>query len=179
VAYQLEGPGGCDASRCFSLGSGSAVASVIVGKDGKSANGIALTYSGGDRSREFTFNIECDASAPVSSAPTAIDGKGSGLHYSTHFKSPAGCGAIVAGQCPPQPPTPPPPSPGGGGWLPPDQMARPTAAQLEWQAAEIGAIGHFNMGTFQACGIGDTLLEPGPSTGLGGVRTLFTSGNLQ
>jgi hypothetical protein len=33
-------------------------------------------------------------------------------------------------------------------------MAKPTAAQLEWMREEIGAIGHFNMGTFDACGIG-------------------------
>jgi len=30
----------------------------------------------------------------------------------------------------------------------------PTAAQLTWMAEEIGAIGHFNMGTFESCGIG-------------------------
>lgn len=30
----------------------------------------------------------------------------------------------------------------------------PTGPQLNWQAMEIGAIGHFNMETFQYCGIG-------------------------
>ena len=35
-----------------------------------------------------------------------------------------------------------------------DGVVAPTAAQLRWMQDEIGAIGHFNMGTFQACGIG-------------------------
>ncbi len=43
----------------------------------------------------------------------------------------------------------------------------PTAAQLRWMEDEIGAIGHFNMGTFEACGIGladSTMAVPPPST---------------
>ena len=38
-------------------------------------------------------------------------------------------------------------------------IAVPTAAQLRWMADEVGAIGHFNMGTFEGCGIGDAWLE--------------------
>jgi len=38
-------------------------------------------------------------------------------------------------------------------------MAVPSIAHLNWMPKEIGAIGHFNMGTFQACGIGTTLME--------------------
>ena len=35
----------------------------------------------------------------------------------------------------------------------------PTDAQLEWYRDEVTAIGHFNMGTFQACGIGGVRVE--------------------
>eukprot|EP01060_Flectonema_neradi_P003842 TRINITY_DN12502_c0_g1_i1.p1 TRINITY_DN12502_c0_g1~~TRINITY_DN12502_c0_g1_i1.p1 ORF type:complete len:537 (+),score=80.63 TRINITY_DN12502_c0_g1_i1:58-1668(+) len=35
----------------------------------------------------------------------------------------------------------------------------PTGAQLEWYRDEVTAIGHFNMGTFQACGIGGIRME--------------------
>ena len=42
---------------------------------------------------------------------------------------------------------------------PPAPLAVPTSAQLRWAADEVSAIGHFNMGTFEACGIGD--VRPG------------------
>ena len=53
-----------------------------------------------------------------------------------------------------------------------DGVVVPTAAQLRWMADEIGAIGHFNMGTFEGCGIGlaaeeqhtDGMAVPPPST---------------
>lgn len=44
----------------------------------------------------------------------------------------------------------------------------PTEAILRWMEDEKGAIGHFNMGTFQACGIGLDLLE-GNAPAEGGV----------
>ena len=38
--------------------------------------------------------------------------------------------------------------------LPADGVVTPTAAQLRWMEDDLGAIGHFNMGTFEGCGIG-------------------------
>jgi len=51
----------------------------------------------------------------------------------------------------PAPPAPPP--------APPAEVPIPTAAMLRWMDDELGAIGHFNMGTYQACGIGVDLFE--------------------
>lgn len=39
------------------------------------------------------------------------------------------------------------------------EIPKPSPAQLTWMSDEIGAIGHFNMGTYQACGIGSELFE--------------------
>lgn len=66
----------------------------------------------------------------------------------------------------PTPPAPTPPTPS-----PPASYPKPSEAQLRWMEDEKGAIGHFNMGTFQACGIGLEHME-GPlaastSVGLG------------
>eukprot|EP01059_Diplonema_ambulator_P010758 TRINITY_DN20796_c0_g1_i1.p1 TRINITY_DN20796_c0_g1~~TRINITY_DN20796_c0_g1_i1.p1 ORF type:complete len:540 (+),score=167.42 TRINITY_DN20796_c0_g1_i1:68-1687(+) len=39
------------------------------------------------------------------------------------------------------------------------QLPKPTPDQLIWASDELTNIGHFNMGTYQACGIGSTTLE--------------------
>lgn len=174
-AYQLK-PGNTvqeTCERCIGLGA-APVASA--GPDG----GLRLTTTGGLGGRQLVYNFVCDKSASTDAGPDAHVGTGGdhydahagtgGEHYEVTWRTPVACGQPVAGACPappPPPPTPPPPPP-----PPISHPPKPTAAQLRWMQDEIGAIGHFNMGTFQACGIGaddDTdgasgISLPSPST---------------
>ncbi len=133
--------------RCFGLGAGPVA---TVGESG----GLTLTTRGGLGGRTLVYHFICDKSAPSSAGPAPLVGPpgGKGMQYVITWKSPLACGKPKPGACPAPPPPPPPP-------LPPPappivNPPKPTAAQLRWMADEIGAIGHFNMGTFQACGIG-------------------------
>jgi len=148
--YQLE-PGKTAAAacrRCMGLGS-----APVASAGGSAAGGLTVTTAGGNGGRYMVYDFVCDPSGNPTAGPSALVGPPGkiGMHYVITWKTPLACGKSKTGACPTPPPPPPPPSP------PPPTITtppKPTAAQLRWMEDEIGAIGHFNMGTFEACGIG-------------------------
>ena len=135
-AYQLN-PGSTRAEqcqRCYSLGSAGQSVVALSAAD----SGFTLTLNGGHGGRSFTYHFVCDSLAVADAGPEPLV-HASGMNYDVTWKTPHACG-----KAPPTCPKPPPPPP----------IAKPSAAQLRWMQDEIGAVGHFNMGTFEACGIG-------------------------
>ena len=130
-------------SRCFALGDVTHTAK-------RAKNGLTVTTTAGadHRTMDYTFICDRESSAGAGPEPLVVS---HGMEYSVTWRTPLACSPTASpGRCPappPPPPTPPLPPPPGG-------LAKPTAAQLRWMEDEIGAIGHFNMGTFEACGIG-------------------------
>ena len=145
--YQLK-PGKTAAEacgRCFGLG-----AAPVASVSGSAAR-LTLTnrplVNGG---RHLVYNFVCDPGGSPDAGPNALV-QAAAMHYAVTWKTPHACGKPKSGPCPSPPPPPPaPPAAGPVITTPP----KPTAAQLRWMQDEIGAIGHFNMGTFEACGIG-------------------------
>jgi alpha-L-fucosidase len=150
--YQLE-PGATSAQacgRCMGLGA----APVASAAGGSAAGGLALTTSGGFGARYLIYDFVCDAGGSRTAGPDALVGPPGkiGMHYVITWRTPLACGKPISGACPAPPP--PPPSPPPPPTPPITAPPKPTAAQLRWMEDEIGAIGHFNMGTFEGCGIG-------------------------
>ena len=138
--YQLQPGAACTAgTRCDALGSGEGVAS---GDSG----GLTISWAGGAGGRAMRLLLDCNASAPTGRGPALVV-EGPPLSYTVRWPAKEGCPTRVASGC--TSPPPPPPAP----------VAVPSAAQLAWMQDGMGAIGHFNMGTFEACGIGEEVLE--------------------
>ena len=146
--YQLE-PGKTAAAacgRCMGLGSAPVASST--------GEGLTVTTAGGNGGRHMVYDFVCDPGGSPAAGPSALVGPPGkiGMHYIITWKTPLACGKPKPGACPSPPPPPPPPAPAPAPTI--TTPPKPTAAQLRWMEDEIGAIGHFNMGTFEACGIG-------------------------
>eukprot|EP00040_Diaphanoeca_grandis_P035276 m.221268 g.221268 ORF g.221268 m.221268 type:complete len:730 (-) comp33344_c0_seq1:30-2219(-) len=139
--FQLMPGTGCSGDRCFAIGN-SALEPMMSGTD----QGLLLKFTGGDDGRAFMYNLSCDPNIPVASSIPTLIVENPRFTYVVTWPSSAGCGKVTK-DCT-APPTPPPPP-----------LATPTTAQMAWMGDEMGAIGHFNMGTFHACGIGEQILE--------------------
>eukprot|EP00035_Acanthoeca_spectabilis_P038765 m.55999 g.55999 ORF g.55999 m.55999 type:complete len:711 (+) comp9286_c0_seq2:153-2285(+) len=147
VALQLDPAGGCGAKRCIPLGTPTTSTVTPI----ESPVGVEIAFTGGADGRTFTYRLVCNRSA-VGTAPEAV-AEGPTMHYTVTWETAAGCSQPAPASSCRGPPPPP--------------LARPTPAQLNWMNDEIGAIGHFNMGTFEGCGIGDSWMEgPMPTSGI-------------
>lgn len=143
------------AGACLSLGSGNGTAQVTA-VGGQPQQGLELAFSGGDGGRRVIFHMVCNASVAEPSAPDALIVEGPSEQYNVNWHTALACPVLspsTAAHCRAEPTPPPTPLP------------LPTEPQLAYHADEMGAIGHFNMGTFQSCGIGvDGVNVPPPST---------------
>lgn len=159
-AVQLDGKSGCAGTRCFRLGNTATAPSVTTAASGGDPlKTLSLTSKGGDDDRAITWDFVCDATLSKTALPTGLVVESSENYHIT-WRSPLACGTLI--KAGPQGCSPGPPAP-----APPTSVAQPTKSQLTWMQDEVAAIGHFNMGTFEACGIGiegNGIAVPPPST---------------
>ena len=132
-AYQMEPwsspKSGCQASRCFSLGSVQYPASVSYKTD--PTKGLQYKMTHGDNGRSVVFDLVCNQ---ADSGPQSV--KESSEVYTITWKTPAACPKFDASeQC--AAPTPPP-----APTTAPTPLPRPTSAQLDWMKLEMGGCHH-------------------------------------
>eukprot|EP01079_Euglenida_sp_SAG-EU17-18_P008733 gene8733-1566_t len=135
---QLMGRGGtwgCGGGRCLRCdGDPSHLAPTAA----STPNGLQLHMTGGDGGRSTVYNVVCDKSVPATNGPDPAMANED--PYTITWRHPAGCGTSAS--------------------CPAVKVAQPTAAQVRWQAQEIGALIHFNMATYGACHKDPSAFDP-------------------
>ena len=163
--------------RCIALGSiGQATASPLHAVVTEST-GIGLEYAGGDNSRAFAYELQCndndqggpDVGVGVVEHPRET--------YRVTWAHKAFCPTKSTGACPPSlppapapaPPAPPPPGPKphAPAW---GTVPLPTPPQLAYYHSEVRALIHFNMATFIKDG------DPGCSADNWNTKKPYASG---
>ena len=128
------------AGACLSCAGGKATTAQFKPLNGQPNQGIEITFGGGDGGRTTVFSMVCNVSVAEPSAPQHLVSEQPSETYHISWQTSLACPTLAACTRAPTPA--------------PSPLPLPSAAQLEYHADEKGAILHFNMGTFQSCGIG-------------------------
>ena len=142
LGFQLDNSS-CAGERCLTLTDDSGSATLAPLDASNPENGLTLWYQGGADGRSLLYHFTCDASGDSAQGPVNPLVENPRLQYNVEWVHPAACPVLDSSiedeaDC----------------TGPVEPLAAPTSAQEAWMELEMGAIGHFNMGTYEGCDIG-------------------------